>query len=90
MMKRNLTLTDCVNRSLKELPRLRLIPTESFLGMAQIILEAMAKTHTACSQSLPPLLIGGEGEGTSMGKKMTITIILTAERTMRRRKKWIV
>jgi hypothetical protein len=55
--------------------------------MAPTILEGMARTPTACSQSLPPLLIEGEGGGTSMGKKMTITIILTAERTTRRRRK---
>jgi midasin (ATPase involved in ribosome maturation) len=58
--------------------------------MAPTILEAMARTPTACSQSLPPLLIEGEGGGTSMGKKMMITIILTAERTTRKRRKTIV
>jgi hypothetical protein len=58
--------------------------------MAPTILEVMVRTPTACSQSLPPLLIEGEGEGTSTAKKMMITIILTAERTTRRRKKTIV
>jgi hypothetical protein len=59
--------------------------------MAPTTLGEMARTHTACSQSLHPLLIEGEGEGTSMGKKMMITIILTEQRmTRRRRKKWIV